>query len=435
MNSNLFRHLFIYISIVLSINYAGAQSSFCRRTAFMGKCENLALPENFEELNERYLECLGEHLNLGEGESFFVPPYSSNETSAQWISAQEECGHLRPDYQRKFSPATPEIMVSNLQTWIASVLTCERFHMVNHAIVQAYRESSELAGMPVKDDKSTIPEYFFEATYNCARDPVIREGENQYGELIEDELYPSTLNVRMYFDGDQKELVKEWTTSGTMHVWSGLTNRMFKNDDAVMRQEIPITDLLEEFEKKPVFCRIDPEDTQLDKGEETEISLSDFRDARMMASREFNRILVHVSEGEILNGEKSELGDDYRVFRLDELPVMVKYKAPSHGEVKGARITVFNSCDIVPVEKLSLRSTSQGEQIASYDLLLNNYDWTGTISLEITQTYNCDVEEQVSDLSRSRTRVADHKRTVANITLGLSDFDLPSQGTSVGAKL
>jgi hypothetical protein len=435
MKSILKKDLFLCIAFLFSISSSQAQVSFCSRTAFMGECENLALPENFVELQEEYFECLGEYLNIEELGGFFVLPESDNETIDLWDKAQKNCNHLRPDNSRKFSPATPEIMVSSLQTWIASILTNERFHIVNHAYVQAYRENSQLSGIPVKEDKSTIPEYFFEATYDCAKDPVIREYENQYGELLEEELYPSTLNIRMYFDGEQKELVKEWTTSGTMHLWSGLTNRMFKNPDAVMRQDIPITDLLEEFEKKPLFCRIDPDETQLDKGEETEIRLSDFRDARMASSREFNRIIVHASEGEILNGEKSESGDQYRVFRLDELPVVVKYKAPGHGNANGARITVFNSCDIVPVEKLSLRSTSPGEQIASCDLLLNNYAWTGTINLEITQTFTCDVEKQVSDLSSLRTRASDHKRTVANITIGLSDFDLPSQGTSAGAKL
>ena len=82
-----------------------------------------------------------------------------------------------------------------------------------------------------------------------------------------------------------------------------------------------------------------------------------------------------------------------------------------------------------------MQNTKLGDQISSCDILLNSYDWTGTISLEVSQTYNCDVEKQVSDLSYSRTKAADHKRTVANITLGLSDFDLPSQGTSAGAKL
>ena len=401
----------------------------------MGKCENLALPENFEELERRYTECLDEYLNVAELGGIFITPDSDEETIEEWESAKEHCSHLLPHYNRQFEPATPEVMVSSLQTWIASVLTCNRFHIVNHAYVQAYRESLQLQGIPVKEDKSTIPEYYFEGTYDCARDPVIREHENQYGEIIEEQLYPSSLTIRMYLEGEQKELVTEWTTSGTMHFWSGLTNRMFKNPNAVMRQDVPITDLLEEFERKPVFCSMRPEKSTLNKGEETEIDISDLYDARMNVSREFNRILVHASEGEILNGEKSEISKEYRVFRLDKLPVVVKYKAPDHGGATSARITVFNSCDILPLAKLPLRKTALKEQIGSHDILLNNYDWSGTINLEITRTYNCDVEEQVSALHYSRTRAADHKRTVANITLGLSDFNLPVTGTSAGAKL
>jgi hypothetical protein len=71
----------------------------------------------------------------------------------------------------------------------------------------------------------------------------------------------------------------------------------------------------------------------------------------------------------------------------------------------------------------------------SVSVIPDNFAWTGTISLEITQTFNCDVEEQVSALSYQRTIAGDHKSTLANISIGLTDFDLPKQGTSAGAKM
>ncbi|MEZ5000662.1 MAG: hypothetical protein R2727_08485 [Bacteroidales bacterium] len=248
----------------------------------------------------------------------------------------------------------------------------------------------------------------------------------------------SKLTVDLVFLGEQNENVYSWDALGTINTnrtgqttYFGLDNQL----TSLLERSPSFSELAESFEKKPLSCRIEPGKRELDKGKETEIRLSDFRDARMMSSREFNRIVVHASEGEILNGEKSESGDGYRVFRLDELPVVVKYKAPDHGETGSARITVYNSCDIAPVEKLPLRYTGPGEQIGSCDLLINSYDWTGSINLEITQTYNCNVEKKISDLSHSKTRADDNKHTVANITIGMSDFNLPSQGTSAGARL
>lgn len=407
----------------------------CERTAYMGKCENLALPDDYEETNTKYLDCLGEQMNFAENGAVFITPTTDDKTVANWEQALENCKNLKPDYGRSFSTATSEAMLSLCQSWIASILTCDRFHMVNHALVQAYRERMELSGMPVKEDKSTIPEYFFEATYDCARDPVIREREIQNGDTIEEELYPSYLNLRLYFDGNQKELVKEWTVNSPIHTFHGLTNRMFKNRTSLLRTEVPITNLLDEFEKKPVMCNVITNKHSLEKGEEVDITISNFRDSKGRSSREFNRIIVHASEGDILNGEKSALGSQYSVFRLNELPVKVKYKAPEHSEARSDRITVYNSCDILPVEKVQLRNTKLGDQICTHNLLITHYDWTGTINLEITQTFTCDVEEPTSDLSTKRILAGDHRTTYTNISIGLSDFNLPASGTSAGAKI
>ncbi|HCC70567.1 MAG TPA: hypothetical protein DEQ09_05380 [Bacteroidales bacterium] len=71
----------------------------------------------------------------------------------------------------------------------------------------------------------------------------------------------------------------------------------------------------------------------------------------------------------------------------------------------------------------------------SVNIIPDNYAWIGTIELEITETYNCDVERQTGEISKTRTMAGDHKRLVADILIGLTDFDLLANGTSAGAKL
>ena len=357
----------------------------CGRTWYMGKCENKALLEDFEERDEIYV--------------------------------------------------TEEAMFSLIRSWTSSVLHCERFICTNHTLVDAYRDSMGQSGLPVKEDKSTIPEYFFEATYDCARDPVIRERENQNGDTIEEELYPSYLNLRLYFDGEQKELVKEWTVNSTIHLFTSLTNRMFKYESSLLRTEVPITNLLDEFEKKPVSCQVKPEKNDIDAGEEIDIVLSDFRDAEQLESREFNRILVSADEGEIINGEKSEAGSEYRVFRLNEQSVTVKYKAPKKGSAGSDRITVYNSCEILPTERFPLRTTNPDKQIASHELRLNHQGWTGTINLEITERFQCNAEKQTSELSRREVKADDENIYKAKLTIRMDDFDLTKQPSIPGTNL
>jgi hypothetical protein len=61
--------------------------------------------------------------------------------------------------------------------------------------------------------------------------------------------------------------------------------------------------------------------------------------------------------------------------------------------------------------------------------------WTGTIELEITETYNCDITEQTGEYASKRTIAGDHKSTLTDILIGMTDFDLPSVGNSIDGKL
>jgi len=413
-----------------SICSAQDNDSGCKRTAYMGKCENLALPDDWKELQNEYNDCLSQQLNIGKDESIFITPETDKETIEEWNNALENCNHLLIDYGRIFSTYTDEAMVSLLRTWIISVLHHDRFGMVNPAFINAYREDAAQLGKPVKEDKSTIPEYFFEATYDCAREVVIRDREDS-----EDELWPSNLNIRMYFDGEQKELVKEWEVNSSSYTMHSLTNRMFKFPGSLMRQDVPITNLLDIFEKKPEQCQIKPEKDELGEGQEIDIVLSEFRDALQQPSREFNRIIVHAQEGRILNGSRCEAGSDYRVFRLDEQPITVRYRAPKSGNTSSDKITIYNSCEILPLEKQPLRVTKPREEIATCNLRIKHYAWNGSFNIEVTKRFQCNVQEKASEIRNEEIRANDENTQRANVTIGMDDFDLAINPSIPGTRL
>jgi len=64
-----------------------------------------------------------------------------------------------------------------------------------------------------------------------------------------------------------------------------------------------------------------------------------------------------------------------------------------------------------------------------------NSAWTGTIHLEITQVFFCDVKYPFDDTEIKHVSADDRRRTVADIKIGLTDFDLPKQGSSAQANL
>jgi hypothetical protein len=240
----------------------------------------------------------------------------------------------------------------------------------------------------------------------------------------------SRLTVEMYFLGEEEELVHHWTSLGTLSTdrlsqttGSGLDRQLSK----LIRNGTPYNVLAWSFEKKPDQCRVEPEKEEVREGEEIDIVLSDFRDALQQPSREFNRILVHAYEGKILNGERCAAGPDYRVFRLDEQPITVRYRAPKNGDANSDKVTVYNSCEILPLEKSPLRVTSPHKEIATCDLRLKHHAWKGSLHLEVTRRFQCNAEEQTSELSRCEVRANDEITQKVNLTISMDDFDLALQ--------
>jgi len=87
------RTFFIFtITALLSHSIVCLSQDFsnCDRTAFIGKCENLALPEDYQELFDKYHECLGEQLNIEENGDFFITYDSPPDVVAIWEEAQKK---------------------------------------------------------------------------------------------------------------------------------------------------------------------------------------------------------------------------------------------------------------------------------------------------------------------------------------------------------
>ncbi len=102
-----------------------------------------------------------------------------------------------------------------------------------------------------------------------------------------------------------------------------------------------------------------------------EIVLSDFRDLFGESSREFNRIIFHAPSGEIMNGEESYIGPDYKVFRVDDGTITVKYRAPDDYKKNEERITVYSSCDILPTARVPMSSAEIYEPIKEIAIGIN----------------------------------------------------------------
>lgn len=185
------------------------------------------------------------------------------------------------------------------------------------------------------------PEYAFRGSFETGTDA----GRDEAGDML-----VSRLTLELWFIGAPRQMIKRWTTLSTLNSVSSQYNRMFKFDRySPLRKDMPIEALLVEFEQPPDSCTIDLRGKEVVKpGEEIPIDLKEFKDTQGRQPKPFNRILVHVAEGKILNGTACENFPEDKVFLLDRDVVTLLYQAPGEEGITEDTLWVKDACEILP---------------------------------------------------------------------------------------
>lgn len=331
----------------------------CKRAAVVTKCENPDLPPDHDKLYKVYEDCISQHMNDNNWE------YDNSDP--KFRAAHKACKHLRPEFDF--------IYATSISNRIAELHTTPCFHILRSDIVEDYRKrgQSEGWGDLIKPLNYKIPEYAFEVVF---RNSVTGE-KDEHGKLAK-----STLTIALYYDGDERELVKTWRTVGSLPWINSHYQRMFKNADAQMRQEKPIQNLLWQFEQTPIECKISPKEISVKKNETREIILTDFN-GQNGPSKPFNRVVVKVEEGEILNGEELSSDSKARVFKVGNGIISVNYKAPDTCKNDEDTINVYNSCDIAKEALVPLSESKIKDKIAEKIIEIEcEWEWTGVIQFK-----------------------------------------------------
>ena len=276
----------------------GDECPECRRLFRVRECENKAYPDDFDARQNAYSQCLNDAMGFSDGEEWFV----DDENRARYEDALSACADLKPDWGYEFDWHSDDELRSVLASSLAGLFSSSRASFVQKG----------------------GSDYFFEGVYDCARIPNV--------DLIDGaQHYPSTLQLRLYYDkGGEQELVREWTGHSSLHTYGSLAAQMFENRDALLKSDLPLTDMTDDFEKMPVSCRIRGEKEAVAYNTTMTITVNGFQDARGRPSREFCRIAVFVKEGEILNGAVPEglPRGKAAVFLVGSGEVTVEYRAP-----------------------------------------------------------------------------------------------------------
>ncbi len=100
-------------------------------------------------------------------------------------------------------------------------------------------------------------------------------------------------------------------------------------------------------------CNIEMEQEEVSSGEEIEITLTNLTDEKGRQSRYWQRMVISLEQGEIINATKLPGEEKQWVVLVgEEGQVTLKYKAPRICQKEKETIKIFNSCiGVVPDER------------------------------------------------------------------------------------
>lgn len=255
----------------------------------------------------------------------------------------------------------------SMKAYMRQLFLPDCFGVLGRKTVEALRKKAEELGWPEADIPKNYkePEYSFDVDFVSGLEGQPRDRHNRP--------VVSRLKVSMYFEGDERELVHEWEAAGTLDSITGEPTGfsvMLARFRKAYKAGPSIKEITDEFEKRPNNCQMKLEEDVVKLGQVVEIELSDFKDVMGKTSREFNRVMLRVLHGKILNGMPSKDSDDLRIFPIGEEPIKIKYQAPDSCDASSDSLEINSTCDILDEEREPYADTELDEQIQSKEISL-----------------------------------------------------------------
>ena len=278
--------------------------------------------------------------------------------------------------------------LNSFRTRLNSVIADPCFHLV-------YRGDITELGTPYKwKSPINFHEYYFTAKYESdLKGPTY-----------------SKLSIELFFENG--ELVHQWQTesersSATFH---SHLQKMFINDAALFRKWTPLeVTLLNDFEKQPSKCDINPDQEELFPGQETKVKISGIVDFEGRKSREFNRIVVQAVDGEIKGGTPLSNDPGLMAFQVEDGEITFTYRAPDGERVTEDKIIVYNSCDILRKDEYPMAKTGLKDKIAEKKIKLTRYE--GQAIVKMTENGKFTTEDGVETTSATINVVLKYTHT------------------------
>lgn len=128
----------------------------------------------------------------------------------------------------------------------------------------------------------------------------------------------------------------------------------------------PFDDKIEDYERIPESCTIEPEKEEVEGGESITINLTNIQDAKGRTPKPWQRLVVKVDIGKIKNGVNKH---PWYIFEVNDGSVVIQYEAPEKCDFDTEIIKVSNSCETTG----SLESTVPHREIARREIKVDDF--------------------------------------------------------------
>jgi len=246
-------------------------------------------------------------------------------------------------------------------------------------------------GSPKSAESSSTSEcldYLINSTLSLLKTDEIEEGEWETGYEGRPNWVPGNVYGTWELKVDLVDSARGTVVRSGSTTWRG--NCLGDSTSAVVNlintRFMPLDDIMFDYERIPDAARVVPAAPRIEVGTEATFSITGIKDQEGRRSAPFQRLMVLVDEGRVVNGFDK---DPYKVFEVGPSgTVQIRYRAPDECVDQTATLEVYNSCNIND----GLNSTLPENRLAGAEIHIHctpKWRWRGTLSLDRTLDYHC----------------------------------------------
>jgi hypothetical protein len=189
-----------------------------------------------------------------------------------------------------------------------------------------------------------------------------------------------TFHVKL-LDQHHGQTLKEGSVSWTGHILFDVANRVRELSKSLF---LPLDKLIRDYERTPEGARVEVPNDTAQAGATVSIKIPELRNDEGQPTQDWQRILVKVDKGKILNAE-ARTEEGHYVFKAGKnAEVTVQYRAPDGCKPDKETLTIFNTCETRPKYEPGAKKELAKKE---FNIVCDQWDVKITYTEDLSGTY------------------------------------------------